>query len=293
MSDLNGTNYMTIAEYFTSHGYSDAAAAGMTGVIAGESGGNPDSVGSGGGGLIGWTPLSKLPADAITGNQQADLQTQLPLVLDYANTTNPTWPYNGQSPYPDVAPPGGVTVQSLSNLQNATNPTAAADMWSAYWEKPATPYSDVNSQVVNEVYTSLGQAGISGNPGPVTTTTSSVTSTGFLHSFEKVMRPSLGLNPFSDVADAIDMAIVRGGLAIVGLLMVGAGLTIIVGGTLGTVLGMGGRSGSSGPKINSNEEIVGVIDNKKNINPGRGRGYVNKPTKAAVASDAMDAAAVA
>ena len=126
-----------------------------------------------------------------------------------------------------------------------------------------------------------------------TTTTSSVTSTGFLHSFEKVMRPSLGLNPFSDVADAIDMAIVRGGLAIVGLLMVGAGLTIIVGGTLGTVLGMGSGGGSGGPKVNSNEEIVGVIDNKKNINPGRGRGYVNKPTKAAVASDAVDAAAVA
>lgn len=53
-------NYIVIARYLVAHGYSGAAAAGVVGDIAGESGGNPESVGSGGGGLIGWTPLSSM-----------------------------------------------------------------------------------------------------------------------------------------------------------------------------------------------------------------------------------------
>ena len=49
----------------------ECAAAGIAGNIYQESKGNPESVGSGGGGLIGWTPL---PSGFVTGNVQADLQ---------------------------------------------------------------------------------------------------------------------------------------------------------------------------------------------------------------------------
>jgi len=45
-----------------------------------ESHGNPESVGSGGGGLIGFTPL---PAGYVTGNYAVDLQKQLQAVLTY------------------------------------------------------------------------------------------------------------------------------------------------------------------------------------------------------------------
>ena len=50
-------NYAAIVGFLVDHGYSRFAAAGVAGNIFQESKGNPESVGSGGGGLIGWTPL--------------------------------------------------------------------------------------------------------------------------------------------------------------------------------------------------------------------------------------------
>src|SRR5262249_43115881 len=73
-------NYATIVDFLVAHGYSGNAAAGIAGNIFQESKGNPESVGSGGGGLIGWTPL---PAGFVTGNVAADLQTQLNQLLVY------------------------------------------------------------------------------------------------------------------------------------------------------------------------------------------------------------------
>ena len=58
-------NYAAIMSFLTSHGYTGNAAAGMAGNIYQESGGNPESEGDGGGGLIGWTPL---PGGYVTGN---------------------------------------------------------------------------------------------------------------------------------------------------------------------------------------------------------------------------------
>ena len=46
-------NLLTIAKYMQANGYSRAAAAGIAGCVDGESGGNPESQGSGGNGLIG------------------------------------------------------------------------------------------------------------------------------------------------------------------------------------------------------------------------------------------------
>jgi hypothetical protein len=64
-------NYAAIVGYLTAHGYTGIAAAGIAGNIYQESMGNPESVGSGGGGLIGWTPL---PVGFVTGNPAADLR---------------------------------------------------------------------------------------------------------------------------------------------------------------------------------------------------------------------------
>ena len=79
-----------------------------------ESKGNPESVGTGGGGLIGWTPL---PAGFVTGNVAADLQTQLAAILTY----NQQW------------------AQYIPALNAATSATQAADIYMNYFERPGLP----------------------------------------------------------------------------------------------------------------------------------------------------------
>jgi Phage tail lysozyme len=73
-------NVTAIVSFLLAHGYSDNAAAGIAGNMYQESKGDPESVGMGGGGLIGWTPL---PGNFVTGNVAADLETQLAAVLTY------------------------------------------------------------------------------------------------------------------------------------------------------------------------------------------------------------------
>jgi hypothetical protein len=73
-------NVTAIVSFLLGHGYSHNAAAGIAGNIYQESKGDPESVGMGGGGLIGFTPL---PVGYVTGNATADLQTQLAAVLAY------------------------------------------------------------------------------------------------------------------------------------------------------------------------------------------------------------------
>ena len=73
-------NVTAIVSFLLAHGYSHNAAAGIAGNIYQESKGNPEAVGMGGGGLIGWTPLR---AGLITGNAAADLQAQLAAILVY------------------------------------------------------------------------------------------------------------------------------------------------------------------------------------------------------------------
>ncbi len=107
-------NYAAIMTFLTEHGYTPMAAAGIAGNIYQESGGNPESVGTGGGGLIGFTPL---PADYVTGNVAADLQTQLEAVLAY----NERW------------------AQYLPALNAAATPTQAADIYMDDFERPGFP----------------------------------------------------------------------------------------------------------------------------------------------------------
>jgi hypothetical protein len=107
-------NYAVIVGFLTAHGYTGIAAAGISGNIYQESEGNPESVGSGGGGLIGWTPL---PAGFVTGNPSADLQTQLAALLTY----------NDQYP------------QYIPALNAATSASEAADIYMNYFERPGIP----------------------------------------------------------------------------------------------------------------------------------------------------------
>jgi hypothetical protein len=107
-------NYAAIVSFLTAHGYTGIAAAGIAGNIFQESLGNPESVGSGGGGLIGWTPL---PSGLVTGNPAADLQTQLNALLTY----NQQWS------------------QFIPALNAATSATQAADIFMNDFERPGIP----------------------------------------------------------------------------------------------------------------------------------------------------------
>ena len=110
-------------------GYSAAGAAGVVACIAGESAGNVESIGDGGGGLIGWTPL---PGGFVTGNPTMDRETQLAALLHYNNVNGPT-----------------------AELKMMTNPSYAADFYSQHFERPAVTDSDVRYGVANAVYASL------------------------------------------------------------------------------------------------------------------------------------------
>ena len=79
-SSLLPANVTAIVTFLLANGYTHNAAAGIAGNIYQESKGDPESIGSGGGGLIGWTPLR---AGLVTGSPSADLQTQLAAILTY------------------------------------------------------------------------------------------------------------------------------------------------------------------------------------------------------------------
>jgi len=134
----DGNNLLAVAQYLVENGYSDAAAAGVASCVDGESGGNPESVGSGGGGLIGWTPIGSAAPNAniITGNVEQDMMTQLADLLFYNSNEI------GQS--------------LVSQLNGITDPVSAADFYSQNFEKPAVTDSDVVPSVAEQIFSELG-----------------------------------------------------------------------------------------------------------------------------------------
>lgn len=127
-------SYDQIGRLLMAAGFSRAAAAGIVGCIAGESGGNPEAVGTGGGGLIGWTPLSSaFPNRAITGNASRDLTNQITDIVAYVKR-------NG----------------SIADMNKYKDPVQAADHFSSQYERPAVRFSDVKESVARSVYASLG-----------------------------------------------------------------------------------------------------------------------------------------
>jgi LysM repeat protein len=138
-SDIaNGNNLLALGQYLVDNGYSKAAAAGIASCVDGESTGNPESVGSGGGGLIGWTPLGSAQPNSniITGNAAQDMVTQLSDILFYnSNEIGSSW---------------------VAGLNSQTDPVAAADFFSQHFEKPAVTNSDVVPSVAQQIFSELG-----------------------------------------------------------------------------------------------------------------------------------------
>jgi LysM repeat protein len=134
----NGNNLLAIGQYLVDNGYSKAAAAGVASCIDGESEGNPESVGDGGGGLIGWTPLSSAQPNSniVTGNVEQDMMNQLADILFYNSNEI------GQS--------------AVNQLNSISDPVAAADFYSQNFERPAVTDSDVVPSMAQQVFSELG-----------------------------------------------------------------------------------------------------------------------------------------
>jgi LysM repeat protein len=130
-SGMVPANYAEIVKFLTTHGYTGIAAAGIAGNIWRESGGNPESAGSGGGGLVGWTPL---PAGFVTGNPAADLQTQLNALLTY----NQGW------------------AQFIPALNAATSPAEAALIYMEDFERPGIPAASDRQAAAEAVAAACG-----------------------------------------------------------------------------------------------------------------------------------------
>lgn len=120
----NGT---TIYKYLRSNGYSPMQAAGAIASIWGESTWNPEAQGTGGRGLIGWTPASTLPDSAFTGNAAKDMSAQLPLILEFVSK-------NGDQ--------GAVTM-----MKGAATVSDAAQIWGKRVERYGI--NDVHTQGVD------------------------------------------------------------------------------------------------------------------------------------------------
>jgi hypothetical protein len=134
---------LTVARYVMSHGGNAFAGAGVAGVVAGESSGDPEvheSGGGGGEGLLQWTPPT-VPwpyPNIITGNAGKDMATQLVDMMGY------------------ISQRGGI-----GRLNAAGSPMGAAEAFSAM-EAPLVPGSDIRSGVVASIYAMLA----GGNTAP-------------------------------------------------------------------------------------------------------------------------------
>ena len=124
-------NVTAIVSFLLANGYTNNAAAGIAGNIYQESKGNVESVGMGGGGLIGWTPL---PSGFVTGNVSADLQTQLSALLTY----NQGW------------------AQYLPALNAAASPADAAYIYVTDFERAGIPAASTREASATNVASACG-----------------------------------------------------------------------------------------------------------------------------------------
>lgn len=127
-------NYRAIASFLTGHGYSHTGASGIAGNILQESGGNPESQGDNGNGLIGWTPARP---GFVTGNPGRDLATQLNAILAYNNAQ------------------GGI-----STLNAQPTAASAAAYYMSHFERPAvaTENAERREAGANAVFKAMGYA---------------------------------------------------------------------------------------------------------------------------------------
>lgn len=154
-------NAKAIYGFLTAAGLSANAAAGILGNMAQESGGNPESVGTGGGGLIGWTPL---PGGFVTGNSSADLAKQLPQVLAYIKANGSISDINAHASSPTAAalwfmnqyerPKAGPSANVGNRTQSANDVAAAAK--SGNWPKASTITTSGTTQATTTASVSGG-----------------------------------------------------------------------------------------------------------------------------------------
>ena len=127
---------VTVAAYVDSHGGIKGTGAGVGGVVAGESGGNPEIIQQGvatpGEGILQWTPgSSAFPIQPIiTGNVGRDMGVQLVDMMAYIGSR------------------GGIG--DLNRATASGGPMAAAQLFSAM-EAPLVPGSDIRSGVVSQL----------------------------------------------------------------------------------------------------------------------------------------------
>jgi len=131
-SSTSNANYLTIGKFLVQNGYTPVGAAGVVGCVAGESSGNPEEIGAGSYGII--QEQGSQYAGLVTGNASADLDAQLQALLAYNDAQ-------------------GENLIAMLNAQ--PNPTAAADFYSQYFERPEFTDSDVVPSVANSVYSEL------------------------------------------------------------------------------------------------------------------------------------------
>jgi hypothetical protein len=129
-------NAQALFTFLTGIGLSANAAAGVLGNIEQESGGNVESKGDGGGGLIGFTPL---PSGYVTGNTSADLQTQEKAIQAWINNH------------------GGLQALNAAS----TSPTAAATYFMNQDERPAAATANLANRIASAV--AVAAAAASGN----------------------------------------------------------------------------------------------------------------------------------
>lgn len=127
-------NYVTIANYLRANGYSRAAAAGIVGCIAGESGGSPEAVGDQGTSFGFIQEHGSQYSGLVTGNPSRDLQAQLPAIVAYNNAQG-----------------SGL----IAMLNGISDPVQAADFYSAHFERPQVAGSDVRAGVAQQVYAQI------------------------------------------------------------------------------------------------------------------------------------------
>lgn len=213
------SNIQTAYNYFVSQGLSPAASAGIVGNLEQESGLNPEYGynNPSGEGIAQWMGSRRNP-NLVTGNPSVDLQNQLQYITQELQA-NPSY--------------------GLAQLEQASTPAQAADIFSQYYERPGTPDLSNRENYAVQVY----QAAQTGDwaatvqqTGTLTSATTSSTSDvggGFLHSFNVLLNPNTGsINPISDTVGMVKSVVFRGLVAVTGLLIMAAGLAIIVFGFL-------------------------------------------------------------
>jgi hypothetical protein len=129
------TNGTTIYKFLRTNGYSPIQAAGAIASMWGESTWDPESVGTGGCGLMGWTPVSSISlyggtcAKAGIGNNSADvdMQNQLGAILKFVSA-------NGDQ-------------AAVDSMANAATVEAAANIWGPKVERFGI--NDVHAEGVN------------------------------------------------------------------------------------------------------------------------------------------------